>query len=75
MYHVKTTYHPSGRYTCMERHENVSMWKDLPGELFGNLNRTGFYEAVSRYVEKLRSAGLLASFNDLAARIEDRTEE
>lgn len=71
MYHIKTTYHPSGCYTCMERHENDSMWKDLPGELFGNSNRARFYEAVSRYLEKLRSAGCLASFDDMASRVEE----
>lgn len=68
MFHVKTCYHPSGRYTCMARHENEKIWKDLPGELFGNLNRTSFYEAVGQLIEKLRVANLLAEFDDMASR-------
>ncbi|AUR01357.1 hypothetical protein PhaeoP88_04045 (plasmid) [Phaeobacter inhibens] len=71
MHHIQTTYHPSGRYTCMERHENETMWRDLPGELFGNPNRAEFYNGVSQYVEKLRSVGRLASFDDLASRVEE----
>lgn len=71
MYHIKTTCHPSGRYTCMQHHENASMWEDLPGKLFGNPDRADFYSAVGHYVEKLRSAERLASFTDAASALDE----
>ena len=71
MFHIKTTYHPSGRYTCMQRHNKESIWKDLPGKLFGNPDRTEFYKAVSHYVDELKSVGCLASFADPASGLEE----
>lgn len=70
MYHIKTTYHPSGRYTCMQRCDYASEWKDLSGKLFGNPDKAEFYKAVSNYVEELRSAECLASFTDPASELE-----
>lgn len=70
MMHIKTTYHPSGCYTCMARQDDERMWNDLPGSLFCNTNKAAFYKEVSRLVERLRSRGNLASFDDMAFRIE-----
>jgi len=70
MIHIKTTYHPSGRYTCMARQDNDRFWKDLSGKLFGNTNRTDFYDEVSLFVKDLQSSGDLASYDDLASSLD-----
>lgn len=70
MMHIKTTYHPSGCYTCMARQDNESMWNDLPGSLFCNTDRVAFYREVSKLVENLRSRDNLASFDDMASGID-----
>ncbi len=67
MFHIRSTHHPSGRYTCMARHDNERTWQDLPGKFLGNTNKTEFYEEVSFLLKVLRSSGDLGSFDDLAS--------
>jgi hypothetical protein len=70
MFYIRTTYHPSGRYTCMARQDNERMWQDLPGKFFGNTNKAEFYEEVSFLLKELRSSGDLGSFDDLASTLD-----
>ncbi len=70
MTYIKTTYHPSGRYSCLERKAGDRMWKSLGGKLLGNFNKTEFYEEVRQLVIKLRSSGDLASYDDQASRVD-----
>jgi len=70
MIHIKTSYHPSGRYTCMSRQDNDRFWKDLSGKLVGNTNRTDFYVEVGKFVKGLQSRGHLASYVDLASSLD-----
>ena len=70
MTYIKTTYHPSGRYSCMERQTGDRMWKSLDSRLLGNFNKTEFYEEVRQLVIKLQSSGDLASCDDQASTID-----
>ncbi|MEM5543632.1 hypothetical protein WNY61_12875 [Sulfitobacter sp. AS92] len=70
MIHIKTTYHPSGRYTCMSRQANDRCWKDSSGKLFGNTKKTDFYEEVGLLVRGLQSSGDLASYDDQASSLD-----
>ena len=51
----------------MTRQDNDRFWKDLSGKLFGNTNRTDFYEEVGKLVKDLQSLSHLASYEDLAS--------
>ena len=72
MTHIKTTYHPSGRYTCLAREDHNLIWEDLSGKLFGNFNRSEFYEAVEELIEGLQSSGELSSYCDQASELDGR---
>lgn len=64
-FEVQVDYHPSGRRTLKQKPNGHGSWADLPGALFGNMDRAAFYEAAFKHVAGLIQHGkVVVSLSD-----------
>lgn len=61
---LKVRFHPSGRYTLMERSENEIQPRDCTGPLFGNDDAGTFYKAVALKLAQHVARGDEVSYAD-----------